>query len=199
MLFVAVMTPGGLQVRRSSLGELEGKRSRSVWNRQRIVCIDELPSEALRDEELFKTMTGHGGVEERGIGKDENINNRWRPKLLMSTNDTPHYKDTSSAIKQRAIIIECPNGPRPDNQQDKRLLPQKLLPELDAFAATCIRLAKLALDKGYYPRSDKIMALLDRIASKEIRLKRSWLNNVLLTIKKRRLRRTSIQHIKITA
>jgi putative DNA primase/helicase len=145
--------------------ELEGKRSRSAWNRQRIVCIDELPSEALRDEELFKTMTGHGGVEERGIGKDENINNRWSPKLLMSTNDTPHYKDTSSAIKQRAIIIECPNGPRPDSQQDKKLFPQKLLPELDAFSATCIQLATLALDRGYYPRSDKMKALLDRIAS----------------------------------
>jgi phage/plasmid-associated DNA primase len=47
--------------------ELEGKRSRSRWVHRRMVCADEIPAEALRDEELFKTMRAHGGVEMRGM------------------------------------------------------------------------------------------------------------------------------------
>jgi hypothetical protein len=47
--------------------ELEGKRSRSRWVHRRIVCADEITAEALRDEELFKTMSAHGGVEMRGM------------------------------------------------------------------------------------------------------------------------------------
>jgi len=143
--------------------DLEGKRSRAMWVEQRGVCVDELPGEALRDEELLKLMSAHGGVEMRRIGKDERTDNRWKPKLLMSTNDTPHYKDTSGAIRQRAIIIECPNGPRPDNQQDKNLVPDKLIPEVGAFAATCLKYALALKQHGYYPRSAAMKRLLHEI------------------------------------
>ena len=143
--------------------DLEGKRSRAMWVEQRAVCVDELPGEALREEELLKLMSAHSGVEMRRIGKDERTDNRWKPKLLMSTNDTPHYKDTSGAIRQRAIIIECPNGPIPDNQQDKNLFKDKLLPEIGAFAATCIKYALELKQYGYYPRSAQMRKTLDEI------------------------------------
>jgi putative DNA primase/helicase len=143
--------------------DLEGKRSRAMWVEQRGVCVDELPGEALRDEELLKLMSAHGGVEMRRIGKDERTDNRWKPKLLMSTNDTPHYKDTSGAIRTRAIIISCPNGPRPEDQQDKNLVPDKLIPEIGAFAATCLQYALALKQHGYYPRSAAMKKLLDDI------------------------------------
>src|SRR6266702_3546448 len=105
---------------------------------QPIVCVDELPPEVLRKEELLKSMSAHSSAEMRGIGRDEQTNNRWRPKLILCTNDTPHYQDTSGAVRERAIIIECPNGPRPKQKQDKKLFTERLLPELGAFVATCI-------------------------------------------------------------
>jgi phage/plasmid-associated DNA primase len=142
--------------------DLEGKRSRAAWVDYRGVCVDELPGEALREEELLKLMSAHSGVEMRRIGKDERTDNRWKPKLLLSTNDTPHYKDASGAIRQRAIIIACPNGPRPDNQQDKELI-NKLLPEIGAFAATCIEYAQALKKHGYYSRSAAMKKLLDEI------------------------------------
>ena len=143
--------------------DLEGKRSRAAWVDNRGVCVDELPGEALREEELLKLMSAHSGVEMRRIGKDERTDNRWKPKLLMSTNDTPHYKDTSGAIRQRAIIIACPNGPRLEGQQDKTLIPKKIIPEIGAFAWTCLHYALKLKAHGYYPRSASMKKLLDEI------------------------------------
>jgi hypothetical protein len=143
--------------------DLEGKRARAQWVELRGVCVDELPGEALRDEECLKIMSAHGGVEMRKIGKDEKTDNRWYPKLLMSTNDTPHYKDVSGAIRERALIIECPHGPRPDNQQDKELWKRDLAPEIGAFAATCLRYALALKANGYYPRSAQMRRHLDEI------------------------------------
>ena len=62
--------------------DLEGKRARYTRNRKRVVCIDELPVEALRHEETVKNMTAHSGVEQRGIGRDEEEGNKWRPSCL---------------------------------------------------------------------------------------------------------------------
>lgn len=143
--------------------DLEGKRSRAAWVDYRGVCVDELPGEALREEELLKLMTAHSGVEMRRIGQDERTDNRWKPKLLLSTNDTPHYKDASGAIRQRAIIISCPNGPRPDSLQDKSLIPTKITPEIGAFAWTCLQYALKLKAHGYYPKSANMKKLLDEI------------------------------------
>jgi phage/plasmid-associated DNA primase len=81
--------------------ELEGKRSRYRWVHRRIVCADEIPAEALRDEELFKTMSAHGGVEMRGMHKDEDTANRWRPKMILAANDRPRYKDVAGAVSDQ--------------------------------------------------------------------------------------------------
>ena len=143
--------------------DLEGKRARSKWVEFRGVCVDELPGEALRDEDCLKIMSAHGGVEMRKIGKDEKTDNTWLPKLLMSTNDTPHYKDASGAIRERALIIECPHGPRPDPEQNKDLWAQKLQPEVGAFAATCLRYALALKARGYFPRSAQMRRHLDEI------------------------------------
>ncbi len=145
--------------------DLEGKRSRYKWSMQPIVCVDELPPEVLRQEELLKSMSAHSSAEMRGIGRDEQTDNRWRPKLILCTNDTPHYQDTSGAVRERAIIIECPNGPRPKQKQDKKLFTERLLPELGAFAATCIKLALAAQVRGYYPLSVAMQNILARIST----------------------------------
>ena len=143
--------------------EIEGKRSRFKWSQRSIACIDELPQEALREEELLKAMSAHSGVEMRGIGKDEQLSNRWKPKLLMATNEQPRYRDNSSAIKRRAIFAEITKA-RPKTELDAKLL-SKLLPELGAFAASCLELAKQALACGYYPLSAEMKQLIDRIAN----------------------------------
>ena len=143
--------------------EIEGKRSRFKWAQRSIACIDELPQEALREEELLKAMSAHSGVEMRGIGKDEHLSNRWKPKLLMATNEQPRYRDNSSAIKERAIFAEITKA-RPKTERDANLL-SKLLPELGPFAASCLELAKQALACGYYPLSAEMKQLIDRIAN----------------------------------
>lgn len=144
--------------------DLEGKRSRFKWSQRPITCIDELPQEALREEELLKAMSAHSGVEMRGIGKDEHLNNRWKPKLLMATNEQPRYKDTSSAIKERAVFAEITKA-KPKQERDAKLLTDKLLPEIGAFAASCLELDKQVLDRGYYPLSAEMKQLIDRIAN----------------------------------
>jgi phage/plasmid-associated DNA primase len=142
--------------------ELEGKRSRYRWVYRRIVCADEIPAEALRDEELFKTMSAHGGVEMRGMHKDEDTSNRWRPKMILAANDRPRYKDVAGAVKERCIFISCPNH-RLRGERDPQLF-AKLRSEIGAFAATCIELARRVLARGYYPMSYAMKHMTDVIA-----------------------------------
>jgi phage/plasmid-associated DNA primase len=143
--------------------EVEGKRARFIWANSLLVAIDELPQEALRDEENLKGMTAHGGVEMRGIGKDEKKKNQWRPKLIFTSNDQPSLKDNSGAIKERAVFSEISKA-KPKEKRDSKLF-DKLVPELGAFAASCIDLALQVLVPGrnWYPQSRQMKALLDRI------------------------------------
>jgi len=132
--------------------ELEGKRVRYVRNTQRLVCADEVSADALRGEGIIKNMSAHSGVEMRGMNQDERNDNQWRPKLLLSTNDMPHYKDISGAIKDRIVYLHAPYT-RNREERNPNLFAQTLLPELGAFAHTCIVLAKFALNRWYYPQS----------------------------------------------
>jgi hypothetical protein len=127
-----------------------------------MVCADEIPAEALRDEELFKTMSAHGGVEMRGMHKDEDTSNRWRPKMILAANDRPRYKDVAGAVKERCIFVSCPNH-RLRGERDPQLF-AKLHAEIGAFAATCIELAKRVLARGYYPMSYAMKHMTDVIA-----------------------------------
>lgn len=150
--------------------DLEGKRSRYTWSNRLAVCVDELPPEALKEEEILKAMSAHGGVEMRGMFKDEQTNNRWKPKLVFTANERPRYRDNSGAIKERAIFAEIMQA-RPKEQRDPRLFVKKLLPERDAFAASCIELAQQVLERGYYPFSKEMKRLLDSIANEANPLK----------------------------
>ena len=142
--------------------ELEGKRSRYAWKNRRLVGVDEVPAEALRDEELFKQMSAHSGVGMRGMHKDDKANNnRWRPKLLLAANDRPRYKDVVGAVRERCIFIECPNH-RPKGNRDLSMI-DTLEPEVGAFAATCLFLAQAVLERGYYPLSNQMKLVLDEI------------------------------------
>lgn len=129
----------------------EGKKARATWNDRKLVGLDEMPKEAFKNEETLKAMTAHSGIEMRGLFKDEQVGNRWRPKLIFATNDTPILSDLSGAIRQRLLIINFPNTIA-SKQQDKLLL-DKFIPELGSFAAACLGMAELTLRRGSYPIS----------------------------------------------
>lgn len=131
----------------------EGLRSRAIWGARRLVAIDELPVEALRNEELVKSMAAHSGVPARRLREHEQTDNQWRPKLVMCTNEAPHYTDRSGALTGRLIPVRCPNT-RPIDARDKYLV-DSLIPELPALAASCITAALTVLVDRYatYPIS----------------------------------------------
>ncbi len=145
--------------------ESRGANSRATWidHTPRLVCLDEFPEEALRDEgeELFKSMTAHGGVSMWLKYRDERSENLWQPKLMFATNNRMRYRDQSGALTRRLVVIECPNS-LSDYRLDGALL-HKLTPELGAFAATCIRLALDAQTRRSYPESDAMRNLLTDI------------------------------------
>ena len=141
--------------------DLEGKRTRYMQNKKRIVCIDELPVAALRNEETVKNMMAHSGVEMRGMMKDEELDNRWKPKIFMAMNEKPEYKDTSGAIKERIVPLMV-RDTRPKEERDLFLL-KKMKPELGGFAASCIRLAMAALNRGYYPLSGAMKQVINEM------------------------------------
>lgn len=143
--------------------QIEGMRSRATWRTKRLVAIDELPVEALRNEELVKQMTAHSGVSMRRLHQAEETDNQWRPKLIMSTNEAPRYTDATGALTGRLIPIRCPNH-RPENARNIYLL-DSLIPELPALAATCLDLARQALGNRYavYPFSAEMRQILAEI------------------------------------
>ncbi len=145
--------------------ESRGANSRATWidHTPRLVCLDEFPEEALRDEgeELFKSMTAHGGVSMWLKYRDERSENLWQPKLMFATNNRMRYRDQSGALTRRLVLIECPNS-LPDHRLDSALL-HRLTPELGAFAAACIRLALDTQARRSYPESDAMRNLLTDI------------------------------------
>lgn len=141
--------------------ETEGLRSRASWNGRRLVTLEELPTEALRSEELVKAMTAHGGVAQRRLHRHEELSNQWSPKLLMATNEPPRYADRTGALTERLLYLHCPNH-RPEDQRDIHLL-DKLSAELGGFAAHCLTMAHAVLASGRYPESDTARALRTEI------------------------------------
>lgn len=131
--------------------DLEAKRTRFKRKNEPVACIDEVPAAALRGEEIFKIMSAHGGVPMRGIGRDDEIDTVWVPKIIMATNNTPSFKDASGAIAERLIPIKVPNH-RSEGQRDLGLM-EKLETEVGAFAATCLKAAIETKNRGYYSRS----------------------------------------------
>jgi hypothetical protein len=155
--------------------ETEGLRSRASWGGRRIVTLEELPVEALRNEEVFKAMAAHGGVAMRQLWQPHTLENRWGPKLVMATNERPRYSDRTGALSRRLSAISCPNG-LADSGLDSFLL-KKMLPELPGFAAQCLVLAStLLLDSGQYPMSDDMRNLLAEIEEQGDALK-AWLRD----------------------
>lgn len=149
--------------------ELEGKRARYTHNKKRIACMDEVPADALQDEETFKSMTAHSGVSMRGLNRDEQVDNQWIPKIFMVANDDPHYKDISGAIKRRLIIIRTPiqryDEPKDGQPGQDTLLFDRFLPELEGFVVTCLHYALEVRKRGYYPQSAAMKRDLNEIAS----------------------------------
>ncbi len=141
--------------------ELEGMRSRVRWNSRRLVTLEELPAEALRNEEIFKAMTAHGGVSMRGMNVLEKTDNRWLPKLLMATNEAPRYSDRSGALTERLVIVRCPNT-RAEQDRDIYLF-DSFQVELGAFAAACLTEAEALLKTGRYDQSDAMRKELETI------------------------------------
>lgn len=143
--------------------DTEGKRARYTWNKGLIVCLDEAGTDALRDEDAFKSMSAHSGVEARGINKDESEATTWKPKLVIATNNTPRFKDASGAMAERILPIIMPRH-RIEAERDAALL-GKMREEAGAFVATCIASAQAALDRGYYRKSRGMSNVLASWAS----------------------------------
>jgi len=143
-----------------------GANSRAKWldTNPNLVCVDEFPQDGLlkdEREEMFKSMTAHGGVSMWLKYQDERDENTWTPKLILATNNKLRYRDQSGALTRRLVIIECPNTVA-DGNQDADLL-QKLQAELGAFSAACLRLALEAQRTHKYPMSAQMIALLGEI------------------------------------
>ena len=143
-----------------------GANSRAKWldTHPNLVCVDEFPQDGLlkdEREEMFKSMTAHGGVSMWLKYQDERDENAWTPKLILATNNKLRYRDQSGALTRRLVIIECPNT-LADGKQDADLL-QKLQTELGAFSAACITLALEAQRTHKYPMSAQMIALLGEI------------------------------------
>jgi phage/plasmid-associated DNA primase len=155
-------TPGQFPTAILFSPESRGANSRAAWIDQspRLLCLDEFPEEALRDEgeELFKSMTAHGGVSMWLKYRDERAENIWTPKLLFATNNRMRYRDPSGALTRRLLIVECPRS-LPDHRLDSGLL-DKFTPELGAFAAACIQSAFEVQQKRTYPESLAMRDLL---------------------------------------
>ncbi|MHB8751476.1 MAG: DNA primase family protein, partial [Aggregatilineales bacterium] len=145
--------------------ESRGANSRATWLDQspHLVCLDEFPEEAVRDEgeEIFKSMSAHGGVSMWLKYRDERAENTWTAKLMFATNNRMRYRDPSGALTRRLLVVECPNS-LPDERLDGTLL-DKFVPELGGFAAACIKLALQVLDTRTYPESAAMRALLGDI------------------------------------
>jgi len=145
--------------------ESRGANSRATWvdSTPNLVCLDEFPQDALQGEgeELFKSMTSHGGVSMWLKYQDEREENVWTPKLMFATNNRLRYRDQSGALTKRLLILHCPNA-LSETKQDSHLL-GKLQPELGAFAAACIQLALQAQRTRKYPESTQMQSLLTDI------------------------------------
>ncbi len=143
-----------------------GANSRAKWldSNPALVCVDEFPQDGLlkdEREEMFKSMTAHGGVSMWLKYQDERDENTWTAKLILATNNKLRYRDQSGALTRRLVIIECPNT-LADGKQDADLL-QKLQLELGAFSTACIGLALEAQRTHKYPMSAQMIALLGEI------------------------------------
>ncbi len=156
--------------------ESRGANSRATWvdSTPNLVCLDEFPQDALQGEgeELFKSMTSHGGVSMWLKYQDEREDNVWTPKLMFATNNRLRYRDQSGALTKRLLILDCPNA-LSEAKQDSHLL-GKLQPELGAFAAACIQLALQAQRTRKYPESAQMQSLLTDIETNGDALK-LWL------------------------
>lgn len=142
--------------------DLEGKRARFRYRDLNLVVLDEVPSSVLAGEDTFKIMAAHGGVGARAIGKDEAAENQWLPKILMSTNNAPRFKDVSGAVARRIIPVICPHAV-PEARRDANLI-HKLADEIPAFSASCVRAAVRVLNVGYYVKSLSQEAVIDEWA-----------------------------------
>lgn len=163
--------------------ELEGMRSRATWSSRRLVTLEELPVEALRNEEAIKAMSAHGGVSMRHLFQRESTDNPWLPKLLMATNERPRYSDRSGALTKRLVPVRCPNvrSEDPGAPVETRIntyLLDSLLGELPGFAAACIdrALAALSLGTGAYPMSADMRQLRTEIEQQGDSLK-AWIRD----------------------
>jgi phage/plasmid-associated DNA primase len=148
--------------------DLEGKRARYTYGTRLVTCIDEVPAEALKDEETVKQVIAHSGVSMRGMHKEEEIGNTWYPKIFMAANDDPHYKDMSGAIKERLIFIRCPNQRAEEPEEGRPVqnpdLLDELMPEIGAFVVTCLHFALQVQKRRYFPQSAAMKRDRDFIA-----------------------------------
>lgn len=169
-----VFAPGTIFAR-----DREASLQRAVWRDKPIIAMDEFHSQSLKDEEPFKLMSDHRGIESR-LHNRTPINLPWKPKMIMATNNNPEVRDSSGAVKSRLVLIQMKET---TIIEAKSSMLRKIESERGAFAAECLTAAYNAIETGDYPISDKMMETYDEVATEGDPLKAFVAEEALLTVK----------------
>jgi len=102
------------------LSDHEGRLQRAASRTLRGMVLDEFPSDMERNEDNFKIMTSHGGIVSREHQKAP-VTAQWLPKIVLSSNTQPSFKDASGALARRLLVVKCPHPPCPACQAHERL------------------------------------------------------------------------------
>ena len=150
----------------------EGDRKRASWGSDLMTAIDELPTAALRGEDLPKAMMAHSGVPMRQMYAADTRSNQWLAKITMTSNNDPQVRDQSRAMMSRLIFVDFPVSRR-EKRRDEEFDPaihvdmklwDRLVQEVPAFAVSCIRAGIEAQKSESYPISAAMEARANQIA-----------------------------------
>jgi phage/plasmid-associated DNA primase len=143
--------------------EQEGLRARATWHDKLLVAIDEMPSDALRYENVTKAMLAHSSVPMRHLHQREIEKNAWRPKVLFTCNEEPRFTDRTATVKRRLLYIQCPNAREDSDPTINRRLIHVLREEVGSFVKFCLDQADEVLLNSGYPESSAMLQYADRV------------------------------------
>ena len=139
--------------------DAEGGKRAARLKDARLVTIDELPQEALQDDNVFKRMAAHGKVEARGNWQDA-YEFRWPAKFIFNTNARPRIYDKSGAVAARLLFIECPNSLLATPHLMDLNLSQKIIEgELPGVARWALMQLPDLLERSHYTESEAMQEI----------------------------------------
>jgi len=110
--------------------------------------VDDLPSRALKQTGVFKSITGNGEISAE-MKYGGRFNYVPYAKLCFATNNVPRSNDDSDAFFQRWIIINFPNsfvGEKADKTLDEKLTTQE---EIEGLLMYCLSILQKVRKEGF--------------------------------------------------